>query len=102
MKLASVTLLSPIPYRGGATTEFSAIHDSLEYDRAADVVIIGDGGLEVPRERVAHWVRDRKKEPPVVKPRCDLCNPPRVFNNGQALGGHKRQRHGVASTRRVA
>ncbi len=100
MKLASVTLLSPIPYRGGATTEFSAIHDSLEYDRAADVVIIGDGGLEVPRERVAHWVRDRKKEPPVVKPACDICG--KVFNNGQAKGGHMRQKHGVSSTRRVA
>jgi hypothetical protein len=97
MKLASVTFLSPVPYNGQASADYSSQAVALSYDKASDSVRIGNDGLEVPRSRVAHWKRDRAKEPPDSKVQCDLCS--RQFNNRQALGGHKRHAHGVASTR---
>jgi len=94
MKLSSVAFIRQVTVPGaGTAAEFDAREVALEYDPPSGMVRIGnDGqGVEVPREQVLQWKRDRTKEPPQVKAVCPHCS--RQFNNKQALGGHLRQAH---------
>lgn len=93
MKLASVSFLQTIIVPGhGPAVDYCSPPHSLEYDRQTDSVRVGTDGIEVPRSLVRQWKRDRSREPPQVKARCELCQ--REFNNRQGLGGHMRQAHG--------
>lgn len=92
MKLARVAFSHQVTVPGyGTAAEFDSQAIPLEYDRATDMVRIGNDGAQedVPKSSVVQWRRDRTKEN--AKQTCDVCQ--RQFNNRQALGAHKRFRH---------
>ena len=85
MKLSTVKLDRQIKVGKEFSDEWDARNVSLEYDRASDMVRIGDQGDEVPRSAVVQWNRDRTA--PETKQTCPVCERP--FNNAQALGSHR-------------
>ncbi len=90
MKLRFVKFATQVDVPGiGPCIEFSSAAVAIEYDRPSDMVRIGNDGVEVPRSEVRVWHRERGKEPPQVKVKCEVCS--KEYNNRQALGGHRRQ-----------
>lgn len=88
MKLSAVKFATQVDVPGiGPAVEFTSAAVPLEYDQATDMVRVGNDGIEVPRSEVRQWRRDRTKEPPQVKPQCNVCG--RKFNNAMGLGGHR-------------
>lgn len=95
MKLSAVKFSVQVDVPGiGAVSELTSAVRTLEYDRVNDTVWIGDDGTGVPWSQVRQHKRDRGREPPQVKPQCDVCLG--RFNNQQALGAHRKHRHGIS------
>jgi len=93
MRLLEVFFVAPVTVPGYQATAHvrASMVNVLEYDAASRMVLVGED--EYPRERVDHWKRLRRGEPPQIKPMCELCERP--FNDARALGAHQRHKHGV-------
>ncbi len=90
MKLASVSFKHIVTVPGhGAAADFQCPPVPIEYDKATDMVRIGNDPVDVPRADVAQWKRDREKD--TAKQTCPDCQ--RTFNNKQALGSHRAHAH---------
>ena len=101
MKLSFVRFSFQVSVAGhGMASEFGSGAMDIEYNRSRDMVVLGANGDEVPRSAVVQWRRDRTKEPPQVKPQCDICLG--RFNNAQALGAHRKHKHGIKGVSHVA
>lgn len=94
MKLSFVQFKHVVTVPGaGASADFSSETVPIEYDRATDMVRVGVDPVDVPRNDVAQWKRDRAKDTDKVT--CPVCK--RTFNNLRALGSHKRFKHKEAA-----
>lgn len=90
MKLSFVQFKHQVTVPGhGSSADFSSATVPIEYDRATDMVRIGNDPVDVPRNDVAQWKRDRTKD--TEKQTCPECK--RQFNNRQALGAHRAFKH---------
>jgi hypothetical protein len=90
MKLTSVVFKHLVTVPGhGTSADFMSPPVPIEYDKATDMVRVGNDPVDVPRSDVAQWKRDRVKESGKVT--CPECQ--RQFNNPQALGAHRRFKH---------
>ena len=101
MKLSAVRFAYQVDVPGlGAVSELTSELRALTYDRANNTLWIGDDGTGVPWGQVRQHKRDRKKDVPQVKPQCDICLG--RFNNAQALGAHRKHKHGIKGASHVA
>lgn len=90
MKLSHVAFKHMVTVPGfGAAAEFDALSVPIEYDKATDMVRVGNDPVDVPRADVAQWKRDRTRD--TGKVTCRDCA--KQFNNAQALGAHRRFKH---------
>ena len=90
MKLSFVLFKHTVTVPGhGSGADWSAENVPIEYDRATDMVRVGVDPVDVPRNDVAQWKRDRSKDTDKVT--CPDCA--RQFNNKRALGSHRRFKH---------